>query len=253
MRILLLALLLDLAGLHAAHAQALETVALRGRPQVLHVYGHRGAVPVIVSSGDGGWMHLGPHIAESLAARGFFVVGFDVKAYLTSFTTATSRLREEDAQNDYRSLIEYASRGSHERPVLVGVSEGAGLSVLAATSEAVKPAIAGVIGFGLPDLNELGWRFRDNLTYLTHGMPDEPTFSTLAVIARAAPVPIVAVHSTRDEYVPLAEVQRVMAAAQEPKQLWTINATNHRFSGNIAECDQRLFDAIEWVRAHRVN
>ena len=47
----------------------------------------RGAgAPVIVSSGDGGWIHLGPHVAEILAARGYFVVGFDVKAYLESFT-----------------------------------------------------------------------------------------------------------------------------------------------------------------------
>ena len=45
------------------------------------------APPVIVSSGDGGWIHLGPHVAEVLAAKGFFVVGFDVKAYLESFTS----------------------------------------------------------------------------------------------------------------------------------------------------------------------
>jgi type IV secretory pathway VirJ component len=28
-----------------------------------------------VSSGDGGWIHLAPHVAEVLAAKGFFVVG----------------------------------------------------------------------------------------------------------------------------------------------------------------------------------
>lgn len=34
-----------------------DAVLLRGRSQVLHLYGERGGVPVIVSSGDGGWLH----------------------------------------------------------------------------------------------------------------------------------------------------------------------------------------------------
>ena len=34
---------------------------------------------MIISSGDGGWIHLGPHVAEVLAAKGYFVVGFDAK------------------------------------------------------------------------------------------------------------------------------------------------------------------------------
>ena len=36
------------------------------------VYGTRGGAPVIVSSGDGGWVHLAPHVAEVLAAKGYF-------------------------------------------------------------------------------------------------------------------------------------------------------------------------------------
>ena len=63
------------------------TLVIRGHAQSLHLYGTRGGPPVIVSSGDGGWMHLGPHVAETLAAKGFFVVGFDVRAYLESFTS----------------------------------------------------------------------------------------------------------------------------------------------------------------------
>jgi type IV secretory pathway VirJ component len=45
---------------------------------------------VVISSGDGGWLHLGPHVAEVLAASGYFVVGFDVKAYLSGFTSGTA-------------------------------------------------------------------------------------------------------------------------------------------------------------------
>jgi hypothetical protein len=56
-----------------------------------------------------------------------------------------------------------------------------------------------LIGLGLPNLNELGWRWRDALIYVTHGLPKEPAFSTAAIIDRVAPVPLGVICSTRDE------------------------------------------------------
>jgi type IV secretory pathway VirJ component len=62
-----------------AAAQSTEALSIRGHSQSLRIYGARGGQAVIVSSGDGGWIHLGPHVAELLAANGYFVVGFDAK------------------------------------------------------------------------------------------------------------------------------------------------------------------------------
>jgi alpha-beta hydrolase superfamily lysophospholipase len=237
-----------LLGASCAGAQTLERVVLRGKPQTLRLYGPSGGEPVIVSSGDGGWMHLGPHVAETLAARGYFVVGFDVRAYLSSFTWGRSTLRAEDEPGDYKKLVDVASRGQSRKPILIGVSEGAGLSVLAATDPQTKAAIAGVIGLGLPDLNELGWRWMDSLIYLTHRSPGEPTFSTAAIIEKVSPIPLAAIHATHDEFVPLDEVRKVIQSAREPKKLWIVNASNHRFSDNEAEFNQRLLEAIAWVK-----
>jgi hypothetical protein len=86
---------------------------------------------------------------------------FDAKAYLASFTSGQATLGRQDEPSDYRALVEYAGRGSTHKPILIGVSEGAGLSVLAATDPVTKAAIGGVIGLGLPDKNELGWRWKD--------------------------------------------------------------------------------------------
>ena len=72
-----------------------QTVSIRGRDQALHLYGTRGGRPVIVSSGDGGWIHLAPHVAHVLSENGFFVVGFDAKAYLESFTSGTRHAGSE--------------------------------------------------------------------------------------------------------------------------------------------------------------
>jgi pimeloyl-ACP methyl ester carboxylesterase len=233
-----------------AGAQARETISIRGQVQSLHVYGTRGGIPVIVSSGDGGWIHLGPHVAQVLAAKGFFVVGFDVRPYLEGFTAGARTLRAEDEPGDYSQIVEFAARGTSHKPILIGVSEGAGLSVLAATDPHLKARIAGVIGLGLPDLNELGWRWNDALIYLTHGTPDEPTFSVSAIVGGVAPVPLGAIHSTRDEFVPIAEAQRVLERANEPKRLWIVQAANHRFSDNLEEFDQCLLEAISWISQH---
>jgi fermentation-respiration switch protein FrsA (DUF1100 family) len=196
-------------------------------------------------------MHLGPHVAEVLAANGFFVVGFDVRAYLSSFTSGRTTLRSEDEPRDYKALADFAAAGSGKRPILIGVSEGAGLSLLAATDPATQSAIGGVLGLGLPDLAELGWRWKDAIIYLTHGTPNEPTFSTAAIAARVSPVPLAAIHSTNDGYVPLAEAERVLAAARAPKRLWIVKAADHRFSDNLEELDRRLLEALAWLGQQR--
>jgi hypothetical protein len=126
-----------------ARAQSRETLTIRGQTQPLHVYGTRGGLPIIVSSGDGGWVHLGPHVAEVLAANGFFVVGFDVKTYLERFTSGGTTLRPEEEPGDFKVIANFAARGTARKPILIGVSEGAGLSVLAASDPSLKAQIAG--------------------------------------------------------------------------------------------------------------
>lgn len=233
-----------------AHAQARESLVMRGHAQSLRLYGNRGGPPVIVSSGDGGWIHLGPHVAETLAAKGFFVVGFDVRAYLEGFTSGSRTLAREEEPGDFKALADFAARGTTRKPILIGVSEGAGLSVLAATDPQTKRSIAGVIGVGLPDLNELGWRWKDALIYVTHGVPNEPIFSTAAIVGRVSPTPLAAIHSTQDEFVALSVVLKVIDAAREPKKLWIVKASDHRFSDNLGEFDRRLVEAIGWIEQH---
>jgi hypothetical protein len=250
LRLLAMIAMVSLVFAAAVQAQTRTTITIRGQDQTLYLYGPATGDPVVVSSGDGGWMHLGPHVAEVLARRGMFVVGFDVKAYLSSFTSGHAALRKEDEPSDYKVLAQFARQRSGKSPILIGVSEGAGLSVLAATDPGTKTEIAGVIGLGLPDMNELAWRWKDSLIYVTHKAPNEPTFSAAAIIDRVAPTPLAIIHSTHDEFVPLTDVQRMFAESREPKRLWIVSASNHRFSDNLDEFDRRLLEAIAWVRDH---
>ena len=233
----------------SAYAETTEYLTIRGQQQLLHIYGQRGGDPVVVTSGDGGWIHLGVHVAEALAAHGYFIVGFDARAYLRSFTTSEATLRPEDVPADYRVLSQYASqRGAGRKPILIGVSEGAGLSVLAAADNQTKELMAGVIALGLPDANELGWRMKDSLIYLTHGVPKEPLFSAADVVSKVTPIPLAEIHSSRDEFVPVEEARRILDKANAPKTSWVVPASNHRFSDNLGEFDRRLLEAIGWVR-----
>ena len=101
----------------------------------------------------------------------------------------------------------------------------------------------------LPNLNELAWRWRDAIIYVTKGVPKEPAFSTAEIVDRMAPLPLAAIHATHDEFVPVSEVQRVMERAKDPKKLWIVQASNHRFSDNIDEFNERLLEALAWVKS----
>lgn len=246
--VLLASLLVPLAG---GASPSTESWTVRGQRQTLHLYGARGGPVAVVASGDGGWTHLAPDVAELLSGKGWFVVGLDSKAYLSSFTRDGATLSPADVPRDFAALLDHAAPGAGATTLLVGVSEGAGLAVLAASDDAVKARATGVLALGLPDMNELGWRFRDSIIYLTKGRPREPLFSAAEVIGKVAPVPVAAIHSTRDEFVPVDEVKRVMDRAKDPKRLWLVEAENHRFEGGQGELGRTLAEAIDWIKAQR--
>jgi fermentation-respiration switch protein FrsA (DUF1100 family) len=149
---------------------------------------------------------------------------------------------------DYSAILTFAAQGTQTKPILVGVSEGAGLSVLAATDPAVRCLARGVVGLGLPAVNELGWRWRDAVIYLTHAVPDEPTFETAPIIGKVAPLPLALIQSTHDEYVSPADSRALYERAATPKRLWTVAAADHSFSDNRAGFDAALLEAMRWVR-----
>lgn len=74
----------------AARAEETALVTVRGKEQKLHLYGPPGGRPVVLASGDGGFVHLAPEVAIFLGGLGFRVIGVDSKAYLSSFTAGGS-------------------------------------------------------------------------------------------------------------------------------------------------------------------
>jgi dienelactone hydrolase len=234
-----------------ALAEKTASLTIRGKRQELHVYGTPGRPPVLLSSGDLGWAGLVVHVAEFLGNSGYYVVGLNSRAYLGNFTTKTSALDPQDVPRDYLTLIEYVRQSSPSAPILAGVSEGAGLSVLAATDPQVKAVVAGILALGLPDENELGWKWQDFTIWITKKAPDEPGFRVSNIIGKVRPVPLAEIHSTHDEFLPLEKAKALIAQAGEPKRMWVIEADSHRFSNARDELDRRMLEAIAWIKAPR--
>ena len=226
-------------------------ISIRGKPQRLYLYGTRGNSPVILSSGDLGWVGLVEHVAEFLSGRGYYIVGVNSRAYLSSFTTQKSALNPQDVPRDYQVLIDFTRQGGATKPVLAGVSEGAGLSALAATEPSVKAGIKGVLALGLPNQNELGWKWQDFTIWITKKAPDEPSFMIEDIIHKVSPIPLAEIHSSHDEFLPLGQAKAMFSRAGEPKKMWVIEAANHRFSDNRDELDRRILEALAWIENAR--
>lgn len=249
MKQLLTAAVLVMINLAPEACGQTSSIVLRGMTQQLQIFGNSSGDPVILSSGDLGWAGLVTHVAEFLSARGYYVVGFNSKAYLSSFTTKNGTLNPRDVPGDFKTLIDYVRQTSRVKPILAGVSEGAGLSVLAATEPVVKSSIVGVLGLGLPDQNELGWKWQDFTIWITKKTPDEPSFMVEDFIHKVSPTPLAEIHSTHDEFLPLEQAKVMFARAGEPKRMWIVEAANHRFSNNREELDRRILEALQWIKA----
>jgi dienelactone hydrolase len=232
-------------GQQAALRPGANSVPVRGVAQSVYYYpGGAGAAQrpcVLFAPGDGGWRGFAVTMARQMAAWGYDVYGLDTKQYLESFTGRTT-LEESQVISDLRVLADAVRQT--RRVALVGWSEGAGLMTLAAAGP-LKDGYAGLITIGLGDENVLAWRFSDNLTYITKKRPNEPTYSAMSYMPRISPLPLVMLQSTKDEYVPRVEAERLFGAARDPKRLVTIAAQNHRFDGAQAEFFRQLRQALE--------
>jgi type IV secretory pathway VirJ component len=254
-RLLVLCLVLGVPAVaEGAGPQKLD-VQVRGKTLTVSVYRPAGRPlgTIVMGSGDVGWVGLAVSMAEDLSARGYLVAGINVRQYLSAFTTKASHLTVADVPRDYATIAAALDAQSWlVHPVIVsGVSEGAGLSALAAAEAANHQWIDGVITMGLPEVVDLAWRWTDFTSWITKKDSGEPSFQAHEIVGRIAPVPLTLIQSTKDEYVPEADYRQLLASAREPKQLVLIDASNHRFTDRLPELRAAYAVALLWVVRQR--
>jgi alpha-beta hydrolase superfamily lysophospholipase len=241
---------LTIAVSPAASTDRLD-VAVRGSTVTLTIYKPKAAPrgTIFMASGDVGWVGLAVAMAEELSGQGYIVVGLNSRQYLAGFTSGKRHLQATDVPADYRLFAEKLKEKQLLVPpmVLSGVSEGAALSVLAASDRANHAWIDGVITMGLPATAELAWRWTDLLASAMKRDADEPSFTIADVLAGVSPVPLCMIQSKKDEYVTPADYEKLRATAREPKQLVLIDASNHRFTDRRPELSTAFGAALGWI------
>ena len=122
--------------------------------------------------------------------------------------------------------------------ILVGVSRGAGLSVVAAGQGMLQPLLDGVVAMGLTREEEhVRWRRRRESTEL----------KIYDYLPRLGPMPIAVIQSTRDNYLPSDSARVLFGSDTDRRQFHEIVARNHSFSGARPLLYQTLRSALEWI------
>jgi hypothetical protein len=234
-----------------AAAPAKLAVDIRGQSQEVYFYASAMKPPVgriLFAPGDGGWRGFALTFAETASSWGYEVFGFDTKRYLESFTTTKGALRPEEVMADMRTLAEKLRPSSGDGFIFAGWSEGAGLAVLAGAAEENKKTFRGIVAIGLMDSTVLGWRWTDNVTYVTKRAPDEPAVPTASYLPKIAPLPFLQIHSSGDEYTSVALSRKLFEAAREPKRFSLVQAQDHRFDGNQGDFFRTLREGLNWMK-----
>jgi len=231
------------------------SVPVRGKTLTLTVYRPAGTPKgtVIMGSGDVGWVGVGVAMAEFLSGEGYIVAGVNVRQYLSTFTAGKSHLEATDAPLDYETMAQFlrVNKLLVEPVIVSGISEGAALAILAASSAKNHEWLRGVITMGVPPTAELAWKWTDFTTWITKSDAREPSFAAKDYVGSVAPLPLVMLQSRKDEYVPEADYKALEAQAKAPKKLVLIDASNHRFTDRRKELRAEYLAAIAWIEQQK--
>src|SRR5690349_23389010 len=108
---------------------------------------------LVYATGDGGWHRKDLAAYHHLVSLGYPTVGFDARDYVTHLGPSDATTTPKRLAADYERIIGIARAAlqlpEHYPIVLVGISRGAGLSVVAAGQRGLRPSIAGVLAVAL--------------------------------------------------------------------------------------------------------
>lgn len=233
-------------------------IVLNDHPLRLHFSrGTRGLQhPLLVyATGDGGWHRKDLAAYHQLVSFGHPTVGFDAHDYVTHLgvmdATTPGRLAA-----DYERIIRVA-RETLQLPadypvVLVGVSRGAGLSVVAAGQRGLRPLISGVLAVALTKEEEYV-KMRPLRRLRRRGaQPGRPPAVPEMVevydyLPRLAGMPIAVVQSTRDNYLPAAAARSLFGPDNPHRWFQPIEAQNHSFGGARAQLYDAMNRSLAWI------
>ena len=202
---------------------------------------------LVYATGDGGMHRKDLDTYRHLAALGDPIVGFDARDYVKHLGKDTRSTTPEKLARDYSEIIVRAKQAlaldAHCPVVLVGVSRGAGLAVVAAGQ--LRDSITGVVAVALTQEEEyVRWH---RIVSLPHE-PHQPVMvDVYEYVTQLANLPIAVVQSTHDQYLPAAAARERFGPDTPCRWLQAIEASNHNFSGARTRMYDAVRAALDWV------
>jgi fermentation-respiration switch protein FrsA (DUF1100 family) len=208
-------------------------------------------VLVVYATGDGGWRGLDEDIFKWISAWNYPAVGFSSKGYLKNLRYISDTITPRSLAGDIKTIIQFAEQKldmrQSTRIVLVGLSRGAGLAVVAAGQDELKPDLAGVLAIALTKEEEHVVHYRR-----PHARSDQPKRELLVIqtyeyLPRIDSVPVMVIQSTNDGYLPASAARALFGPDTEMKKLLPINARNHGFSGGCQDLYAGTKSGLDWI------
>ena len=249
---------LQTPGARPATSRVDQLVTVNGHALVIHLaYAAHPAHPaqpgprplLIYTTGDGGWRGKDRALFEALASTGYPVAGISAPEYLKPLHGEHETTTPIQLAQDYDLVLETAraTLGLPVGPViLVGVSRGAGLSVVAAGSRVMRRELSGVVAIALTKEEEyVRWRGRRRRR---RSAPDPVMVQVYDYLPQLRDLPLAVVQSTHDNYLPAADARTLFGPDSPTRRLRAIEARNHSFSGAREQMYAATREALEWIR-----
>lgn len=228
-------------------------IALHGHSLRLHFANPRARpdLPLLVfATGDGGWHRKDLDAWRHLVSWGYPAVGFDARDYVTHLGPSSETTTPARLATDYAAIIAAArtalNLGPEHPVVLVGVSRGAGLSVVAAGQRAMRGEVSGVLAVALTREEEyVKWYRRLRRRDRPPPMPE--MVQVYDYLPRLGDLPLAVLQSTRDNYLPADKARALFGPDTPHHHFQSIDARNHSFAGARDQLYRAMAGSLEWI------
>lgn len=217
------------------------------------------AQPVVLFvTGDGGWHGKDLDAFEHLITWGYPVVGVSAPDYLDHLGDGALQLAPQRLARDLAEVVDRgrAQLGLRATPVvLLGISRGADLVVVAAAQRSLRASVMGVLAVGLTTEEEYVRRSRgrrrpaSNPAQATGDAEAAGLAHPYAALHRVT-APVCVIQSTNDEYVTAADARRLFGPDSRSRRLQAIEARNHSFSDARDALYETMKQSLLWVASH---
>jgi hypothetical protein len=232
-------------------------ITLYGRPIDVHFARPRAVLPLrpmlLYATGDGGFHGNDEAIFDALASFGYPVAGFSARNYLKNLGYVADTTTPQRLAADYRELIQFSKKSlmlPDATPViLVGVSRGAGLAVVAAGQPMVRGELAGVLAIALTREEEYVRHYLVHRGALPPGTPRRELvmIQTYEYLPRLSSLRVSVVQSTGDSYLPADKARELFGPDTSDRQLHAIDAWDHSFRGAREELYKQMEQSLDWI------